>query len=206
MSKDTPQWHNPCLTSPRKILPGIGPNHKENVFTALQDALTSAPVLVLPDYDKPFILITDASDYATGSILEQDDTLGQSHPMAFYSKSLQPAERNYEIHDKELLAIVHTLKHFHHYLQGSAHQTKIFSDHANLKYFTMKQTLTHCQACWSLFLGTFDYIIIPKPGKINKADALSRCLDYKEGIASENAETILLTPEKFLLKPKQFSI
>ena len=66
--------------------------------------------------------------------------------------------------------------------------------------------LTHRQAHWSLFLGTFDYVIIPKPGRINKADALSRHPDYKEGIASENAERILLTPEKFLLKPKQFSI
>ena len=107
-----------------------------------------------------------------GSILEQYDVLGQSHPVAFYSKSLQPAERNYEIHDKELLAIIHALKHFRHYLQGSAHQTKIFSDHANLKYFTTKQMLTRCQARWSLFLGTFDYVIIPKPGKINKADAV----------------------------------
>jgi len=141
-----------------------------------------------------------------GSILEQDDALGWSHPVAFYSKLLQPAEYNYEIHDKELLAIIHALKHFHHYLQGSAHQTKIFSDHTNLKYFTTKQTLTHCQAWWSLFLSTFDYVIIPKPGKINKADVLSRHPDYKEGIASENAETILLTLEKFLLKPEQFYI
>jgi len=141
-----------------------------------------------------------------GSILEQDDALGRSHPVAFYSKSLQPVECNYEIHNKELLAIIHALKHFHHYLQGSAHQTKIFSNHANLKYFTTKQMLTRRQAQWSLFLSTFDYIIIPKPGKINKADALSRCPDYKEGIASENAETILLTPEKFLLKPEQFHI
>jgi len=179
---------------------------QETAFTALQHALTSAPVLILPDYDKPFTLITDASDYAMGSILEQDDALGQSHPVAFYSKSLQPAERNYEIHDKELLAIIHALKHFRHYLQGSAHQTKIFSDHANLKYFTTKQTLTRRQARWSLFLSTFDYVIIPKPGKINKADVLSRRPDYKEGIASENAETILLTPEKFLLKPEQFHI
>jgi hypothetical protein len=57
-----------------------------------------------------------------------------------------------------------------------------------------------------LFLATFDYIIIPKPGKYNKADGLSRRPDYKERIASENAERVLLTPEKFLLKPKQFEI
>jgi len=196
----------PLFDLTKKDTPWAWTHSQETTFTVLQHALTSMAVLILPDYDKPFTLITNASDYATGSILEQDDALGQSHPVAFYSKSLQPAEQNYEIHNKELLAIIHALKHFRHYLQGSAHQTKIFSDHTNLKYFTMKQMLTCCQVQWSLFLGTFDYIIIPKPGKINKADVLSRCPDYKEGIASKNAETILLTPEKILLKPEQFHI
>jgi len=102
-----------------------------------------APVLILPDYDKPFTLITDASNYATGSILEQEDAFGRSHPVAYFSKLLQPVERNYKIHDKELLAIIHSLKHFRHYLQGNKHRTKIFSDHANLQYFTTRQTLTH---------------------------------------------------------------
>jgi hypothetical protein len=87
------------------------------------------------------MLYTDASDYATSAILEQDDALGRSHLIAFYSKSLQPAERNYEIHDKELLTIIHALRHFHHYLQGNEHTTRVFSNHANLQYFTMKQTL-----------------------------------------------------------------
>jgi len=88
----------------------------EAAFTGLQRTLTTSPVLILPDYDKAFTLITDASDYATGTILEQEDALGCSHPVAYYSKSLQPAERNYEIHDKELLAIIHALCHFCHYL------------------------------------------------------------------------------------------
>jgi len=196
----------PLFNLTKKNKPWNWTQDQEIAFTGLQDALTFTPVLILPDYDKPFTLITNASDYAMGSILEQEDALGRFHPVAFYSKSLQPAEWNYEIHDKELLAIIHTLKHFRHYLQGSTHQTKIFLDHVNLKYFTTKQTLTCHQAQWSLYLGTFDYIIIPKPGKINKADALSRHPDYKEGIASENAETILLTPKKFLLKPEQFHI
>src|SRR5260221_5129972 len=81
--------------------------------------------------------------------------------------------------------------------------TKVFSDHANLKYFTTKQTLTQRQARWSLFLGTFDYEIILKPGKMNKADALSQRPDYKEGIASDNSKKILLTPEKFHLQALQ---
>jgi len=101
---------------------------------------------MLPDYEKQFMLITNASDYATGAILERRDALGRSHPIAYFSKLLQPVERNYEIHDKELLAIIHTLKHFWHYIQGSPHMTTILSDHANLKYFTTKQTLTCRQA------------------------------------------------------------
>ena len=112
----------------------------------------------------------------------------------------------YEIHDKELLAIVHGLHHFRHYLQGNEYTTQVFSDHANLQYFTTKQTLTRQQACWSLFLATFDYVIIPKPGKFNKPNGLSRHLDYKEGIASENAEHVLLAPEKFLLKLQDVKI
>ena len=86
------------------------------------------------------------------------------------------------------------------------HTTRIFSDHANLKYFTTKQTLTRRQARWSLFLATFDYVIIPKPRKYNKANGLSRRPDYKEGIASENSKCILLSPKKFLLKPEQFTL
>ena len=89
---------------------------EEKAFRDLQSTLTSAPVLILLDYNKPFTLITDTSDYATGSILEQEDALRRSHPVAYFSKSLQLAERNYEIHNKELLAIIHSLKHFHHYL------------------------------------------------------------------------------------------
>ena len=84
----------------------------EASFTGLQGVLTSSPVLLLPDYRKPFTLYTDASNYATSTILEQDDVLGRSHPVAFYSKLLQPAERNYEIYDKELLTIIHGLRHF----------------------------------------------------------------------------------------------
>ena len=101
---------------------------------------------MLPDHEKQFTLITDASNYTTGAILEQRDALGRSHPIAYFSKSLQLAEQNYEIYDKELLAIIHALKHFRHYIQGSPHMTMILSDHTNLKYFTTKQTLTRRQA------------------------------------------------------------
>ena len=114
---------HPLFDLTKKGEPFIWINHHKASFTGLQDVLTSSPVLLLPDYGKPFTLYTDASNYATSTILEQDDALGQSHPVAFYSKSLQPTERNYEIHDKELLAIVHSLCHFRHYLQGNEYTT-----------------------------------------------------------------------------------
>src|SRR5579863_1556431 len=96
----------------RKDIPFLWTDTQENAFLELQDTLTLSPILLLPDYGKPFTLITDTSDFAAGAILEQEDALGHSHPVAFFSKSLQPAERNYEIHDKELLAIILALKHF----------------------------------------------------------------------------------------------
>jgi len=77
----------PLFDLTKKDMPWAWTHLQETVFTALQHALTSAPVLILLDYNKPFTLITDASDYATGSILEQDNALGRSHPVAFYSKS-----------------------------------------------------------------------------------------------------------------------
>ena len=102
----------PLFDLTKKGEPFIWTDRHEASFTGLQDVLTSSLVLLLPDYEKPFTLYTDASNYATSAILEQDDALGQSHPVAFYSKSLQPTEQNYEIHDKELLAIIHGLRHF----------------------------------------------------------------------------------------------
>jgi len=196
----------PLFNLTKKDVPFHWDHAEKQAFHDLQSVLTSAPVLILLDYEKPFTLITDASNYTTGSILEQEDAFSCSHPVAYFSKSLQPAECNYEIHDKELLAIIHSLRHFHHYLQGNKHCTKIFSDHANLQYFTMKQYLTCRQLRWALFLATYDFIIITKPGKLNKADALSRRPDYKEGIASKNADQILLTMDKFLLTPDTFQI
>jgi len=112
-------------------------------------------------------------------------------------------ERNYEIHDKELLAIIHALKHFRHYIQESPHVTTILSDHTNLKYFTTKQTLTCRQAQWALFLSKYNYMIIPTLGKQNTANALSWCPDLKEGIATDNADRILLTPDKFRIQALQ---
>jgi len=85
---------------------------QQNAFTTLIHAFSTTPVLLLPDQSRPFHVITDASDYTLGAILEQPDLLNHWHPVAFYSKSLQPVEQNYDIHDKELLAIIRALESF----------------------------------------------------------------------------------------------
>ena len=102
----------------RKEIPFIWASPQETSFRTLIQAFVTAPVLTLPDHSRPFRLITGASDVATGAILEQPDALNCWHPVAYHSKSLQPAEQNYEIHDKELCAIIRTLEIFHHYLEG----------------------------------------------------------------------------------------
>ena len=79
----------------------------------------------------------DASNYAVGGVVSQvapDD--GKLHPIAFYSRTLNPAEQNYEIYDKEMLAIVESLKHYRHLFEGLGQQITIYSDHHNLLWFT----------------------------------------------------------------------
>ena len=102
----------PLFELTKKDVPFQWGHPQNTAFQALIQAFTTAPVLALPDHSKPFRLITDASDFATGVILEQPDALNRWHPVAYHSKSLQPAERNYEIHDKELLAIIRALEIF----------------------------------------------------------------------------------------------
>ena len=160
--------------------------------------------MLLPDRTRPFRLITDTSDFAVGAILEQPDLLNRWHPVTYHSKSLQPAERNYDIHDKELLAIIRALEAFRHYLEGHPEPFEIWTDYNNLAYFRTKQKLTRRQARWSLFLSQFTFTIVHKPGAYNKADALSRRPDLKEGIPfDENKNRILLNEKFFSVRATQ---
>jgi hypothetical protein len=114
----------------------------QSAFDTLIHVFTIAPVLILPDRARPFRLITDASDFAVGAILEQPDLLNRWHPIAYYLKFLQPPEQNYDIHDKELLAIIHALEAFCHYLEGHPEPFEIWMDYNNLAYFHTKQHLS----------------------------------------------------------------
>ena len=115
-------------------------------FDELKRAFVEAPVLAMPDMSKQFVVECDASDYASGAVLSQVQADGKLHPVAFYSKSFNEAERNYEVHDKELLAIIRALDEWRHYLEGGEHPLDIVSDHKNLSYFTVNRNLMRQQA------------------------------------------------------------
>jgi len=162
-------------------------------FEDLKTAVTTAPVLVSPQDSELFQVEVDSSDLATGAVLSQQSTTdGKWHPMVFYSKSLSSMEQNYEIHDKEMLAIIHTLEEWRHFLEEAIHPIEIWTDHKNLEYFMTAKKLNHCQACWSLHLARFDFLLHHCPGRtIGKPDALSRRADHGNR-ASDNKNIVLL--------------
>src|SRR5277367_4052640 len=158
-----------------------------------------SPVLQMPDPTKPFVLETDASKYASGAVLRQQDTNGDWHPCGYLSKSFNTTERNYEIYDRELWAIIRALTDWRHYLMGSPHIVTILSDHRNLTYFCTAQKLNRRQARWSLYLSEFNVKLIHVPGtKMIQSDALSRRPDHGLDAEHDNEDMVLLPDHLFL--------
>ena len=154
---------------------------------------------MMPDQTRPFQIETDASKYATGAVLTQLDSNGDRHPVSFISKTLSPAERNYEIYDRELLAIIRALEEWRHYIQGSPHTTIVLSDHKNLTYYREAKKLTRRQARWSLYLSEFDIKLIHTPGnKMVQSDALSRRPDLCPDEDTDNEDIVMLPDNLFL--------
>ena len=129
----------------------------------------------MPDPEEPFFLETDASAFATGAVLMQKDPNGALHPCGYLSRTLSETEQNYQIYDRELLALIRALKEWKIYLEQAKHTVTVFIDHDNLKYFRSGQDLNKRQARWSLFLSQFPLKLVHKPGKtMILSDALSR--------------------------------
>ncbi len=141
-----------------------------NAFSKFKNSLISADVMLqYPDFEKEFHLTTDASDYAIGAVLEQDNK-----PITFISRTLTKAEENYATNEKELLAIVWALKTFKNYLYGPS-SVKIFTDHQPLTYALSNRNTNSKLKRWKSILEEYNYEIKYKPGSTNVvADALSR--------------------------------
>jgi len=185
-----PMWN---LTQKEK--PWNWGKNKEKAFTTIKDKLTSQPVLCMLTNTDPYKVECDASDYATGAVLSQKQN-EEWRPIAFFSKALTATEQNYEIHDRELLAIIRALEEWRHYLQGNTNKIEIITDHKNLEYFLSAKKLNRRQARWSGLLADYDYILRHQAGKtMGKPDALSRRPDHIIGTENDNADVTLISAE-----------
>ncbi|RDX91384.1 Retrovirus-related Pol polyprotein from transposon 17.6, partial [Mucuna pruriens] len=122
----------------------------EHSFQTLKEKLTSAPVLVLPDLSKSFVVYCDASRMGLGGVLMQEGKV-----VAYASRQLKVHERNYPTHDLELAVVVFTLKIWRHYLYGS--KFEVFSDHKSLRYLFDQKELNMRQRRWLEFLKDYDF-------------------------------------------------
>jgi hypothetical protein len=164
----------------------------EQAFRRLKEAIAQGPVLILPDPSLPFVVHTDASGFAVGAVLQQDQGKGLQ-PIAFLSKKMADAETRYPVHEQELLAIIQALTSWRHYLHGSKFVVR--TDHKSLQFFQTQPMLSGRQARWKDILANFDFDIEYVEGKANVvADGLSRRSDHhqpatdSEAVAGERNE------------------
>ena len=149
---------------------------QQQAFDRIKEAMASGPVLVLPDPEKPFVVHTDASGFAVGAVLQQDQGQGLQ-PIAFLSKKMLPAETRYPVHEQELLAIIHALRTWRHYLDGRKFIVR--TDHKSLKYLKTQPQLSGRQSRWKDILAQYNFDIEYVEGKDNVvADGLSRRFDH----------------------------
>ena len=157
------QWNSDCKDS----------------FEKLKAVLTSPPILAYPSQQGDYIIDADASNQAIGAVLSQKQD-GEERVIAYYSRCFSKEERRYCVTRRELLAVVESLKHFHHYVYGS--QILIRSDHGALRWLINFRNPEGQMARWLEVLGTYQYEIVHRAGGSHRnADGLSRrpCSDCK---------------------------
>ena len=171
--KDFSKIAQPLTSLLKKDAPFTWLEAQTEAFNTLKQALCNAPVLAFPDFSRDFTLCTDASNIGIGSVLMQSDANGKSRAVAFASRLLNAAERNYSVTDREALAVVWSLRHFRDLILG--YRIHVLTDHSAVTELFKGKNLSGKFARWQLTVQeygpTFGYI----PGKANTvADALSR--------------------------------
>lgn len=146
----------------------------DDAFIRLKNAFCTGKIVRHFNPKLPIILETDASDFAISGVLSQVHSDG-TYPVGYFSRKLKAAELNYDTHDKELLAIIESLKGWRHFTMETPEPIQIMTDHNNLKYFMSTKELNCRQVRWAQFLADFNFVLSHRPGKDNVlADALSR--------------------------------
>jgi hypothetical protein len=167
----------------------------EEAFEELKRRFTTGPILVHFHSDRKTVVETDASDFALGCVLSQVQLDNSTHPVGYHSRKFKSAELNYDVHDKEMLAIVVAFKEWEHMLKSVKDQIVVFTDHKNLEYFNTTKILSRRQARWNEHMAEFNYKIVYRPGDKNtKADVLSRRWDYAPEGGSSKTELAFFKP------------
>lgn len=160
----------------KKLESGANPNWTEeceSTFKLLKEKLSTAPILIPPNWDKPFHVYVDASNIALGCVLSQKDDKNMDHPIYFASRQLIAAEKNYTTTEREALGMIFAVQKFRHYILG--YPFTFYIDHDALKYLINKLDLSGQLARWVLLLQEFNFTIIVRPGKSHaNADHLSK--------------------------------
>jgi len=164
---------------------------EQKAFDHLKELCITYPILCTPDWEHQFIMETDASGYALGAVLMQEFPDG-IHPIAFHSRSLLPAECNYDAHDKELATVVYGFKCGCPFLLGAKHAVRVRTDHKNLQYFCQPQKINGRQARWFELLQDFDYTLEHILGTLNTiTDLLSCHKDLNKGVNTDEPCVLL---------------
>jgi len=188
----------PIVDLTKKGTPFQWTDERKEALETLIQKVTSEPVLAYPDPERPFELEVDASAYAVGAILFQRDAQDRKRDVGYFSKALNPAERNYDIWDREFLAVIKALGNWQHILIGSPHKIIVWTDHANLQYYRQPQKVNRRVARGINFMAEFPLELKHIAGRKNRADPLSRRPDYDDG-SKDNDEVVAL-PDKLFIK------
>ena len=139
----------------------------QSAFEQIKNIIASDQVLTMPRDEGQFRVECDASYYASGAILSQQQSDSTWRPIAFASWTMNPAQRNYQVYDKEFLAIIHSLTEWRKYLLGTKEPIDIVTDHRNLEYYRQPQNLSRRQADWVAQLMEYDVVLRHRPGRLH---------------------------------------
>jgi hypothetical protein len=200
--KDYSKLARPLLQLTHLSTPWTWGEAEQEAFETLWKAMTDKPVLRQPDFTKPFVLLTDASAYGVGAILSQEggstnptnDKKPRLHPVTYYSATFTETERNYDVYERELLAIMKAITHWRPYLIWTKEPFTILTDHTNLLHWKSPCKLNRCTARWHGELQDYNFKLQHIPRKLHMAaDALSRPTGANEG--KEDNQQMTMIPE-----------
>ena len=194
----------PLIELTKKAVPFHWEEPQVKAFETLKSLMCCRPILRQPNYKKPFFLATDASAYGVGAVLSQEGGLHPrtkksiQHPIAYYSATFTPTERNYDIYERELLAILKVLEHWRSHLAATEIPVTVLTDHANLTFWKNPRKVNRRVARWFATLQDYNLLIKHVLGKLHAApNMLSRPPGTDKG-ELDNQDVTLLPSNSFI--------